>query len=674
MRPHFFARNRWVAFVTMLALSTLVGCSGVQKTIKQGDEAKEARQLYRAALYYLAALNKKPGHAEAASRLAVVAHPAYEEKLSLAEGYRDQGNLETALKEYEQLQRYLERLRRHNALQFVPINVEEAIASVRSGAAEQHYTRAEGLFSDGRYQQAIKAYEAALELTNPFRDSKQKIAESYYRMAQVAAESGQYRLAADTYQKALEHISTYRDALQQAAAIYEGLGDYFLETGYCRNAYDDYVKARELGNTSSILQEKQAAAKACATLNVAFERLENTTGRDLGLGMDLGDYIFENIKTKTLQQASPFVRLMDREQLSVLLREQQISESWLADVSAPQPHLEGVDYIIYGKLNQVYVDHDRLERTPVTFRYKYTYSVPYVDDEGRKKTRKETSEHTATANKYEAGVTIKLSGAIRVVDVQTGEVVVNHAIAEEIGDHIEYLGDRVQAQHDLNARNVSVPQEVIRLRNARTELQETDALAKALIDRIAGTFTNQILATIDVAAQVADPTSLPAFSESTPAVSVPPYPGEPSGKDRDTDRRLPEGSAVQDPPSTRPADSHRAIRVEPVAMRGVSSKAQEPEVFVRVEEMPELIGGLQVLERQLRYPEIARKAGIEGRVIVQFVVDETGRVVDPVVVRGIGAGCDEEAVRLVKQARFKPGKDKGQVVPVKMSLPITFRL
>lgn len=101
---------------------------------------------------------------------------------------------------------------------------------------------------------------------------------------------------------------------------------------------------------------------------------------------------------------------------------------------------------------------------------------------------------------------------------------------------------------------------------------------------------------------------------------------------------------------------------------------EEPEIFVIVEEMPELIGGLQALQSSITYPEIAKKAGVEGKVFVQFVVDEQGNVVDPVVTRGIGAGCDEEALKAVRQAKFKPGKQRGKPVRVKMSLPITFRL
>lgn len=100
----------------------------------------------------------------------------------------------------------------------------------------------------------------------------------------------------------------------------------------------------------------------------------------------------------------------------------------------------------------------------------------------------------------------------------------------------------------------------------------------------------------------------------------------------------------------------------------------EPEIFVIVEQSPELIGGLPALQKKIKYPEIAKKAGVEGRVFLQFVVDEQGNVHDPIVTRGIGAGCDEEAVRAILEAKFKPGKQRGKAVKVKMSLPITFRL
>ena len=100
----------------------------------------------------------------------------------------------------------------------------------------------------------------------------------------------------------------------------------------------------------------------------------------------------------------------------------------------------------------------------------------------------------------------------------------------------------------------------------------------------------------------------------------------------------------------------------------------EDDFFVVVEQMPQLRGGLGALQRKVSYPEMARRAGIEGRVTVQFIVNEQGRVENPRVIRGIGGGCDEEALKAVQSARFTPGMQRGRPVRVQYSLPIVFRL
>lgn len=98
------------------------------------------------------------------------------------------------------------------------------------------------------------------------------------------------------------------------------------------------------------------------------------------------------------------------------------------------------------------------------------------------------------------------------------------------------------------------------------------------------------------------------------------------------------------------------------------------EVFVVVERMPEPIGGMQAIYERIRYPEIARKAGIEGRVVLQFIVDEEGNVTEPHVIRGIGGGCDESALEAIKGIKFTPGMQRGRPVKVQFQLPIVFRL
>lgn len=103
------------------------------------------------------------------------------------------------------------------------------------------------------------------------------------------------------------------------------------------------------------------------------------------------------------------------------------------------------------------------------------------------------------------------------------------------------------------------------------------------------------------------------------------------------------------------------------------------ETFVIVEEMPEYEGGMDAfynyVKNEVSYPLSARESGIEGPVFVQFVIDKNGSVTEVVAVRGIGGGCDEEAVRVLKNAQpFKPASQRGKKVRVRNLLPIVFEL
>lgn len=112
----------------------------------------------------------------------------------------------------------------------------------------------------------------------------------------------------------------------------------------------------------------------------------------------------------------------------------------------------------------------------------------------------------------------------------------------------------------------------------------------------------------------------------------------------------------------------------PPPQQAQETEEEEEDFFVIVEQMPELIGGLASLQRLVKYPERALRANIQGRVYVQFIVNERGEVEDPVVTRGIGGGCDEEAIRVIKQAKFSPGMQRGKPVRVRYTLPVIFRI
>ena len=105
----------------------------------------------------------------------------------------------------------------------------------------------------------------------------------------------------------------------------------------------------------------------------------------------------------------------------------------------------------------------------------------------------------------------------------------------------------------------------------------------------------------------------------------------------------------------------------------------EQEIFQIVEEMPAYPGGeaklMEYIAKNIKYPQIARETGIQGRVFVGFVVEPDGSVSNVKVLRGIGGGCDEEAMRVVKSMpKWKPGKQRGKAVRVSYMLPVNFKL
>jgi len=101
---------------------------------------------------------------------------------------------------------------------------------------------------------------------------------------------------------------------------------------------------------------------------------------------------------------------------------------------------------------------------------------------------------------------------------------------------------------------------------------------------------------------------------------------------------------------------------------------EEPVYFVAVEEMPQPIGGIQAIHDLIVYPEIAKRAGIEGRVYILAYLNEEGEVVKTEVIKGIGGGCDEAAEFAVRKTKFSPGRQRGRAVKVKVMIPIIFRL
>ena len=135
---------------------------------------------------------------------------------------------------------------------------------------------------------------------------------------------------------------------------------------------------------------------------------------------------------------------------------------------------------------------------------------------------------------------------------------------------------------------------------------------------------------------------------------------------------------VEDVEINAEVDQNEVIE-EYVAPEVEEEEVVETEVFTIVEEMPEFPGGMnklgEYLAKSIKYPQMAREAGIQGRVFITFVIEKDGSVTNVQVLRPLGGGCDEEAVRVVKSMpKWKPGKQRGKAVRVSYNLPVNFKL
>ena len=126
-------------------------------------------------------------------------------------------------------------------------------------------------------------------------------------------------------------------------------------------------------------------------------------------------------------------------------------------------------------------------------------------------------------------------------------------------------------------------------------------------------------------------------------------------------------------------DNQARVEVKYVPVQVVEEEPEEQTIFEVVENMPDFPGGqaalMQYLAKNIKYPTIAQENGTQGRVIVQFVVNRDGSIVDAKVVRSVDPYLDKEALRVINtMPKWKPGMQRGKPVRVKFTVPVMFRL
>lgn len=157
----------------------------------------------------------------------------------------------------------------------------------------------------------------------------------------------------------------------------------------------------------------------------------------------------------------------------------------------------------------------------------------------------------------------------------------------------------------------------------------------------------------------------PSVSENIAAVKPPPRPKIPV--------YTPNDKPIEPKPLKLPEfDRYSQLMIPPLPQEIVAEPSYD--LFKDIEQLPEMIGGEQAFQNSITYPLLARKAGVQGIVEVEFTVTETGKVLSPVIVKGLGYGCDKAVLNAIKLQRYKPGKKAGKTSSFRVKETVQFIL
>ncbi|MBI4823308.1 MAG: hypothetical protein HY805_03645, partial [Nitrospirae bacterium] len=367
---------------------------------------------------YLSGLSLDPNYQKAKVQLCTISKQAYEQELAIAGNFEKTSDFESALAHYSELKDFLQMLTQYNCLNFPTINVGQKITEMKSASSEKYYKLAEAAFVNEDYSNAIQHYKTALKFNTPYKDSTEKIAESFYRIAQKAESQKKFRLAANNYVNCSDTVKGYKDAPQKAVSLYYSLGKYFLTKGLCRNAYNDFNAANKINPDFKDLKVAMDEADTCSITKVAFVRIDNPTGRDIA-GASMGDFIFDEIKSKIQQRKSRFIHVMDREELEAILGEQKLGMARITDEYSTFKTLKGVHYLLFGKLTQVNSTHKGPENKQFTTTGKQGYTCTKPDSKGQMREYLCFRDIKVSFTEVSESISVALAGSIKVLSVSS---------------------------------------------------------------------------------------------------------------------------------------------------------------------------------------------------------------------------------------------------------------
>ena len=463
----------------LLALLT-TGCAA-KKAFKNGFRAEEAGREWEAAGYYLDALDRKPTHEDATLGIDRVAQEALAEGLGYARSEEQGEDFLAAMRWYQLLVRYTERLERHNQLDFaVGIDLEDKIEEMRAAAAYEAYAAGDEAISRRAWAQAIEQVQAAQGIVPDFKDSSLRIAEAHYGWAVDDVAATRYRSAAQRFQQAVSSDGPFEDSAVRAVELYAALGRHHLAAGACRQAVRDLRIAHQ--SYPAEVGADLTSAETCAHKGVLVEPI---SGGGRVSGVVVSDWLEGYIQREFASQSSEFV-----------------------DLVADTGNKHGVDYAVTVRVSEAWLNGPQVQRVQRSS----TAQRARVCQEMETAPCLQTVPLTYT--EISSAMESRVAANVQVVDMDTGRFI---GQAQPTGDAASRLswadgftagGEATGIGSEPSAGVVAVESTILSLRDAsRVHPSEADLLADAL-EKVGRDAMVTILAAVDADPAVTDPRSL----------------------------------------------------------------------------------------------------------------------------------------------------------------------
>ncbi len=316
-----------VRTVVLLAL-LMTGCAA-KRAFKAGFESETSGDSWRAAQYYLQALDKKSTHEDANIGLDRVGEDALSQAVGFALREESDEDFLAAMQWYQEMQRYTRRLERFNHLDFVvPVDFDDKIDEMRSAAAYEAYSDGDDAVMARRWEQAIGFFKAAQQIVPNFKDTNDRIAAAHYGWAEDDVASGQFRSGAVRFAQAVTGAGPFEDSAIRSLELYTALGRHHLAAGTCRQAVRD-LRIPHAEFPTQLGAELQVAEQ-CAHRTV---EVSSFTGGRRVAGVVVADWVESYVLREFPGASSEFVDLVASSDNKSAVPDFEvrgsISEAWL---------------------------------------------------------------------------------------------------------------------------------------------------------------------------------------------------------------------------------------------------------------------------------------------------------------------------------------------------------